>query len=118
MCQHARGEGQIALARARALGPRQWTTGTHPFYCGPVWGTVQVRYVYRREEYGEGPVQGVGAFKGTTNLGWEVVDPSGRDGWPVIVQVAGQGIAYHWAEMEFAMGTVPKWVLLCVRHRF
>ena len=37
---------RIALARARALGPRQWTTGSHPFYCGPVWGTVQVRYVY------------------------------------------------------------------------
>ena len=44
---------RIALARARALGPRQWTTGTHPFYCGPVGGTVPLRYVYVREEYGK-----------------------------------------------------------------
>ena len=103
---------RIALARARALGPRQWTTGTNPFYCGPVWGTVQVRYVYRRKEYGEGPVQGVGAYRSTTHLGWEVVDPSGRHGWPEVVQVAGRGIAYLWAEVEFVMSSPwdrPKW---------
>ena len=63
-----------------------------------------------RVEYGEGPVQGVGAFRRTTHLGWEVVDRSGRHGWPEVVQVPGRGISYHWAEMEFAMGTTPKWV--------
>ena len=100
---------RIALARARALGPRQWTTGDRPFYCGPVWGTVRVRNVYVREEYGEGPVQGVGAYRSTRHLGFEVADPSGRHGWPAIVQEPGNGIAYHWAEVEFAMGTRPKW---------
>ena len=41
---------RIDLARARALGPRQWATTALPFYCGPVWGTVELRYVYVREE--------------------------------------------------------------------
>ena len=54
---------RIELARARALGPREWTTTALPFYCGPVWGTVELRYVYVREEYGVGPVSGVGAYR-------------------------------------------------------
>ena len=104
---------RIVLARARALRLRQWTTGAHPFYCGPVWGTVRVRHVYVREEYGEGPVRGVGAYRSTRHLGFEVVDPSGRHGWPAIVQEPGRGIAYHWAEVEFGIGSPwhrPKWV--------
>ena len=101
---------RIALARERALGPWQWTTRPHPFYCGPVWGTVRVRQVYERVEYGEGPVQGVGAFRRTTHLGYEVVDLSGRHGWPEVVEVRGRGIFYDAAEIEFAMDTSPRWV--------
>ena len=99
---------RIALARERALGPWQWTTRPRPFYCGPVWGTVRVRDVYERVEYGEGTVLGVGAFRRTTHLGYEVVDLSGRHGWPEVVEVRGRGIFYDVAEIEFAMDTT-KW---------
>ena len=100
---------RIDLARARALGPRQWATTALPFYCGPVWGTVELRYVYVREEYGRGTVRGVGAYRSTRHLGYEVADPSGRHGWPAIVAEPGRGLAYHWSQMEFAVGRTPKW---------
>ena len=69
--------------------------------------------MYVREEYGAGPVRGVGAYRSTRHLGFEVVDPSGRHRWPAIVQEPGRGIAYHWAEVEFGVGSPlhrPKWV--------
>ena len=54
-------------------------------------------------------MRGVGAYRSTRHLGFEVADPSGRHGWPAIVQEPGHGIAYHWAEVEFALGPTPKW---------
>ena len=103
---------RIELARARALKPREWMTTPLPFYCGPVWGTVELRWVYVSEENGVGPVSGVGRYRSTKHIGFEVADPSGRHGWPAIVRWPGHGIVYHWMQVEFGLGSSqgwPKW---------
>ena len=106
---------RIELARARALKPREWMTTPLPFYCGPVWGTVELRWVYVREENGVGPVSGVGRYRSTRHIGFEVADPSGRHGWPAIVRWPGKGgTVYNGMQYEFSLPCfpMPKWTFV------
>ena len=99
---------RIELARARALAPREMMTTPQPFYCGPVWGTVELRWVYIREENGVGPVSGVGRYRSTRHIGFEVADPSGRHGWPAIARFH----LYNGVWYEFGMGQEPEWTFV------
>ena len=108
-CRDAHRRRRIALAMTRTV-PWQYTSRASQFDCGPVWGTVRLRYVYERVEYGVGTVLGVSAWRETRHLGYEVVDHSGRHGNPAVRRERGRGVWYEAAEVEFAMGTGPHWV--------
>ena len=90
--------------------PWQYTSRASRFDCGPVWGTVRLRYVYERVEYGVGTVLRVSALRETRHLGYKVVGHSGRHGYPAVGRERGRGVWYDAAEVEFAMGTGPDWV--------
>ena len=106
-CRDAHRRRRIALAMTRTV-PWQYTSSARQFDCGPVWGTVRLRYVYKRVEFGVGTVVGVSAWRETTYLGYEVVDHSGRHGNPAVREVRGRGVWYDAAEIKFAVGTSPQ----------
>ena len=110
VCRNLARDRRIELARARALGPRELLTTPLPFYCGQVWGTVELRWVYVREENGVGPVSGVGRYRSTRHIGFEVADPSGRHWWPAIARLhLYNGMQYEFSIPCFPM---PKWTFV------
>ena len=74
---------------------------------------MELRFVYVREEYGVGQVSGVGRYRSTRHLGFEVADPSGRHGWPAIVRWPGKGgTIYNGMQYEFGIDPFPKWTFV------
>ena len=82
---------RVGLARAGTV-PYHITTPHVRYDCGPVWGTVRLRCVYERVEYGQPCVGGVNGLRSTRHLGYEVVDHSGRHVYPAATLEPDRGI--------------------------
>ena len=101
---------RIGLARARTV-PYQITTPQVRWDCGPLWGTVRLRNVYERVEYGHPFAGGVNGFRSTRHLGYEVRDHSGRHGYPAVTRGPDRWMWYTAMELEYSMITRPNWVV-------
>ena len=99
----------IGLASARTV-PYQITMPQVRWDCGPVWGTVRLRYVYERVEYGHPFAGGVMDFRSTRHLGYEVRIHSGGHGYPAATCQPDRGIWYTAMELEFSIITRPNLV--------